>query len=98
MDDTVIKLQQATDRADAAVKECFEKFKKSEEAVRLARVLLKDLSEDEQQRIRVTDTMLPELLGMLQIDTEAYETAVKRHETNKRYLERYKTKHVVNEH
>ena len=95
MDDTILKLQQASDQADAAVKDCFAKLKKSEDAVMMAKSLLKDLDEEDQQRIQVTDTMLPELLGMLQADNEAYETVVKRCETNKRYLELYKTKAVA---
>ncbi|KAI2496669.1 hypothetical protein MHU86_17816 [Fragilaria crotonensis] len=92
MEDTIIKLQQASDQADTAVKDCYAKFKESENAVMMAKTLLKDLDEDDQQRIKVTDTMLPELLGILLTDKEAYETAVKRFETNKRYLALYKMK------
>lgn len=95
MDDTVNKLQQATDQADAAVKACFAKLKRSEDAVMMAKTLLKDLDEEDQGRIKVADTRLPELLGILQNDKEAYETAVNRYETNKRYLELYKTKAVA---
>jgi hypothetical protein len=91
MDDKVLKLKQATDQAEADVNSWFAKLKKSEEAVLAAKALLAHLDEDEQVRIMVTDTKLPELLGMLQVDRDAYETAVKRFKTNARYLELYTT-------
>lgn len=89
MDDKVLKLRQVTDQAEADVHYWFVKVQKSEEAVLAAKALLAHLDDDEQARIMVTDTKLPELLGMLHVDRDAYETAVKRYETNKRYLELY---------
>ena len=90
--DKALKLQQATDQAEADVNKCFAKVQRSKEAVLAAKTLLANLDEDEQERIMVTDTTLPELLEMLQVDRDAYETAVKRYETNKRYLALYTAK------
>jgi hypothetical protein len=92
MNDKVIKLQLATDQAEATVNQCFASLQESKEAVRAVKALLQHLDEEEQQRIKVSDTKLPELLAMLQAAQDAHETAVKRYETNKKYLELYKQK------
>lgn len=87
--DTVAKLQKATDEAEAEMKRLKLAYDDSDTAVKAAKDLLKQLDEEEQRRIKVTDTKLPELLAGHTAVEEAYETARKRFETNKRYLDMY---------
>jgi hypothetical protein len=92
VDDKVTKLQAATDKALFDVVECQKNVQESEKAATVVKALLRDLDEEEQQRVKVTDTRLPELLALLVAAREAHATAVKRYETNKRYLELYTQK------
>jgi GTP cyclohydrolase II len=87
VDDKITKLQAATEKALLDVVECQKSVQESEKAVNVVKALLRDLDKEEQQRVKVTDTKLPELLAMLIAAREANATAVTRYETNKRYLE-----------
>lgn len=91
-DDKVAKLQAATDQALFDVVQLHKELQAAEKAVQVTKALLRDLDEEEQQRIKVTDTKLPELLAMAHAAREAHATATKRYETNNRYLEIYKQK------
>jgi hypothetical protein len=57
-----------------------------------AKALLRKLDPEEQAKIQVNDTQLPELLDMEAVAQEQYETSRKRFETNKRYLDSMKEK------
>ena len=50
------------------------------------------MPKEEQEKIQVTDTKLPELLDLLATASENYETSQQRYETNKRYLDMLKHK------
>ena len=60
--------------------------------VAAAKALLQQLDPQEQERLKVTDTALPELLARHQLAQEAVETTQKRHATNVRYLQVWQEK------
>lgn len=63
-----------------------EALEDSQMRVDTAKALLKQMDPEEQQRIMVSDTKLPELLALHTKAKEDYETSLKRYETNKKYL------------
>ena len=92
MDDKIHKLQIATDEAAAQVQQLQGALQDAQQRVQAAKELLKQLDPEEQARIQVNDTALPELLGSLSKCQEEYDVAVKRLETNKKYLRIIKAK------
>eukprot|EP00545_Synedropsis_sp_CCMP1620_P015132 CAMPEP_0119014352 /NCGR_PEP_ID=MMETSP1176-20130426/9552_1 /TAXON_ID=265551 /ORGANISM="Synedropsis recta cf, Strain CCMP1620" /LENGTH=137 /DNA_ID=CAMNT_0006967509 /DNA_START=41 /DNA_END=454 /DNA_ORIENTATION=+ len=91
-DAKVAKLQAATDKALFDLVQCQQNLQESENAVQVVKGLLRELDEEEQQRVKVADTKLPELLALLVAAKDSHVTATKRYETNQRYLELYKQK------
>ena len=92
MEDKISKLQEATRDAKEDLEKRKIAFEASEEAVAVAKLLLRELTQEEQERITVTETKLPELLANYQICKDAYETSLSRYETNKKYLEKMNIK------
>jgi predicted nucleic acid-binding Zn-ribbon protein len=92
MDDKIAKLQIATNEAETKMKKDKEALEDSQKRVDAAKTLLRELDEEEQNTIQVSDTKLPELLALHNIAKEEYESSEKRYETNKRYLTIYKEK------
>ena len=87
MDDKIAKLEAATADSEKDVLRNLEVLSDATERVRVAKALLKQMPQEDQEKIPITDTKLPELLDMLAMATENYETSQQRYETNKRYLE-----------
>ena len=90
--DKVKKLEIATNHANAAMLEA--KIALDEATVRLnnAKHLLRQLDSEEQQKIEVNDTMLPELLELQLVAKTRYDEAKARYDTNLKYLHLYKQK------
>ena len=92
MEDKVAKLQAASVEAESQMQKHKQVLKGSQERVDAAKALLRQVPEEEQSKIFIADTKLPELLEMHAIAKEEYETSQKRYETNKRYLSLCKEK------
>lgn len=92
MEDKIEKLEIATKEAEVQVQIDKAALEDSQARVDAAKALLRELSEEEQSKIQVTDTKFPELLAMHTQAKESYESSVKRYETNQRYLNLYKEK------
>lgn len=90
MDDSKIaKLKDATDKAKEEMDQKHREVKDSQERLDVAKELLQSLEPEEQLKIKMSDTKLPELIAMHQLAQDAYETAVKRYETNQKYLDKF---------
>mmetsp|Transcript_28232 Transcript_28232/g.81640 ORF Transcript_28232/g.81640 Transcript_28232/m.81640 type:complete len:119 (-) Transcript_28232:1180-1536(-) len=87
MEDKIAKLEAATSQAEKDVLRDLELLSDATERVRVAKALLKQMPQEDQEKIPITDTKLPELLDLLATATENYETSQQRYQTNKRYLE-----------
>lgn len=92
MEAKIEKLQKATDEAEAQMNKDKEALEDSQTRVDTAKALLKQLDPEEQERIQVSDTKLPELLALHTKAKEDYETSLKRYDTNKKYLKLYQEK------
>jgi hypothetical protein len=92
MEDKIEKLKKETDEAEAQMKENKESLEDSKLRVDTAKELLKQLDPEEQQRIKVSETKLPELITLHTKAKEDYETSLQRFETNKRCLKIYEAK------
>ena len=71
----IAKLQEATEQArqDTELKERI--LKDSKERLEAAKALLQSMDVEDQQRIPISDTQYPELLGLHQLAKDEYETA-----------------------
>ena len=92
MEAKLAKLQTATDEAETLVQKHKEALEDASNRVEVAKSLLRSLDAEEQSRILVSDTKLPELLGLQALAKEEYETSLQRYETNKRYLTLFREK------
>ena len=92
MEDKIAKLEAATAYSEKDLLRNLEVLSDATERVRVAKALLKSMPKEEQEKIQVTDTKLPELLDLLATASENYETSQQRYETNKRYLDMLKHK------
>uniref|UniRef100_A0A7S1ZQ15 Uncharacterized protein n=1 Tax=Trieres chinensis TaxID=1514140 RepID=A0A7S1ZQ15_TRICV len=92
MEGKLAQLQAATDEAEKQVLENLRALDDATQRVKVAKSLLRSLDAEEQEKILVTDTKLPELLDLLAHATEKYETSQKKYETNMKYLALLKLK------
>ena len=92
MTSAVEKLQKATEEANLKFSEAQLALDDSQGRLDDAKEALQHLDKEEQEKIKVTDTMLPELLEMHALAKETFDVAKKRYETNKRYLAIYEAK------
>ena len=92
MDAKIAKLQTATDEAESELKSAQAALEDSETRLDAAKQLLKQLDPEEQMKIQVNDTKLPELLELHALAKDRYETAKGRFETNQRYLKMFQEK------
>ena len=92
MSDKVKKLQIVTEEAMEQMNKTKSAFEDSLRRLEAAKELLREMSPEDQQKIQVNATKLPELIEMHANATEAYEEAKKRYETNSRYLQLFKAK------
>jgi len=87
--DKVAKLQHATDAARAVMIQKEREYKDAQERLDVAKLLLQSMDAQDQQKITLGDTKLPELLALCQMAKDEYETSLKRYETNQRYLHKF---------
>ena len=92
MEDKLAKLKKASAEADKAMNKAREAFEDSERRLNAAKELLKNMDEEDQKKIQVNDTKLPELLELHTLAKEEYVTAQKRHETNLKYVKIFEDK------
>ena len=92
MEAKVAKLQAATIEAEQDVRKHLELVDDATKRLQAAKALLKQIDPDEQEKIMVNDTNLPELLDLLARATHEYESSLNRYETNKKYLALLKAK------
>ena len=92
MEGKITKLQTATDEAETLVQQHKKVLEYACTRVDAAKALLRQLDPEEQAKIQVNDTQLPEFLDLKAVAQEQYETSRKRFETNKRYLDSMKEK------
>ena len=92
MSDKINKLQIATDNAMEEMNARKLAFEDSRKRLEATKELLKGLSPEDQQKIQVNETKLPELIELHMQATSAYEEAKKRYETNSRYLQLFRAK------
>ena len=92
MSDKIRKLQIATENAMEEMNRTKVAYEDSSKRLEAAKELLKGLPPEEQQKIQVNDTKLPELIELHMQATNAYEEAKKRYETNSRYLQLFRAK------
>mmetsp|Transcript_16909 Transcript_16909/g.32019 ORF Transcript_16909/g.32019 Transcript_16909/m.32019 type:complete len:101 (-) Transcript_16909:2036-2338(-) len=86
MSDKVQKLQLATDEAKDYMMKTKASFDDSLRRLNAAKEALRAMDQEDQERIQVNDTKLPELLDLHRMATEEYQDAKCRYETNLRYL------------
>ena len=92
MSGKIVKLQMATDEAKVKLDETKAAYADSLRRLNAAKEALREMDEEDQKKIQVNDTKLPELLDLHRLATEAYGDAKSRYETNLRYLELFKAK------
>jgi len=90
--DKIAKLQTATDNAKLEMITTKTTYDDSLQRLNAAKELLRNMDPEDQAKIQVNDTKLPELIDMHAAATEAYKGAKSRFETNARYLELFKAK------
>jgi 3-oxoacyl-ACP reductase-like protein len=86
------RLQLATDEAKDCLSKAKTAFDDSLRRLNAAKEALREMDPEDQERIQVNDTKLPELLDLHSIATEEYNNARSRYETNLRYLTMLKEK------
>jgi hypothetical protein len=90
MDDKTTKLQAATDEAEEQVKVCKQALDLAETQLNQAKQRLKSLPQEEQEKLQVNDTELPELLETHVRAQNLHESVLARYNSNKRYLDAFK--------
>jgi dsDNA-specific endonuclease/ATPase MutS2 len=92
MDDKINKLQAATDEAEEQLKVCQQALDMAEQQLSDVKNKYRNLPQEEQERLQVNDTELPELIETQIRAKNVYDTVLKRYETNKRYVDAMKAK------
>ncbi len=86
------KLQEATLKAEEEVRVAQKELEDSSTRLNTAKDLLRQLDPEDQAKIKVGETKLPELLDLHILAKEKYDSALTRLETNKRYLSIFQKK------
>mmetsp|Transcript_8643 Transcript_8643/g.13034 ORF Transcript_8643/g.13034 Transcript_8643/m.13034 type:complete len:96 (-) Transcript_8643:209-496(-) len=92
MSDKVEKLRVATEGSKERMDRAKAAFDDSLRRLNAAKEALREMDQEDQNKIMINDTQLPELIDLHSISTEEYNEAKSRHETNLRYLELFKAK------
>jgi len=92
MDEKITKLQAATDEAEEQMKVCKEALDMTEKQLAAAKAKYKELPMEEQEKLQVNNTELPEWIETKIRAKNVYETVEARYNTNKRYLDACKAK------
>jgi len=85
-DDRTAKLQTAIDDARSELVRTKTAHDESLRRLDAAKELLRNMDPEDQAKIQINDTKLPELIDLHAAAIDAYRTAKKRFETNVRYL------------
>lgn len=88
----VQKLQLATQEAEERMIRAKAAFDDSLRRLDAAKEALREMDQEDQERIQINDTKLPELLDLHHIAAEEYGDAKSRYETNLRYLSMFQAK------
>lgn len=92
MEDKFAKLQIATGEAEIAMDKAKTSFDDSLRRLNMAKEALREMDEEDQKKIEINDTKLPELLDLHRVASEEYGAAKSRYETNSKYLILFKAK------
>lgn len=84
--DKVAKLQKATEQSLQDVTKAKSEYDDSLFRLNSAKELLQAMDKEDQEKIMINDTKIPELLELHSIAKQRYEEAKVRYETNDRYL------------
>lgn len=90
MSGRVEKLEQATMEAKERMDIAKAAFDGSLIRLNAAKEALREMDEEDQKRIQINDTRLPEIIDMHSMATKGYGEEKSRYETNLRYLELFK--------
>lgn len=86
MEAKLSQIKKATSDAEAEMLKAKEAYDDSERRLNAAKELLRNMDHEDQKKIMVNDTNLPELLELHSIAKEAYSNSQKRYETNAKYV------------
>jgi hypothetical protein len=86
MESKVAKLQEATEQSLQDVTNAKSEYDDSLFRLKSAKELLQAMDKEDQEKMMINDTKLPELLELHSIAKQRYEEAKVRYETNDRYL------------
>lgn len=92
MEDKIAKLQAATDEAEKQVEVCRQALEMAEKDLSDAKAKYRQLPMEEQEKLQVNDTELPELIETHLRAKNLLETVEAKYATNKRYLQVFKAK------
>jgi chromosome segregation ATPase len=92
MEEKIAKLQAATDEAEENLKVCKQALDMAEQQLADVKARYQELPREEQEKLQVNDTELPELIETQIRAKHLYETVQARYNTNKRYLDAFKAK------
>lgn len=92
MSDKIAKLQEATDKSKTDLDKAKGAFDDSERRLDSAKEALRAMDPEDQKKIQINETRLPELMDFHRIAAEEYGVAKSRFETNARYLQLFKAK------
>jgi hypothetical protein len=80
------QLKKATADAEGEMLKTKEALQDSEKRLNAAKELLRNMDPEDQKKIKVTDTKLPELLELYSVAKEAHSVSQNRYETNLKYV------------
>jgi|AntRauTorckE5430_2_1112549.scaffolds.fasta_scaffold02436_5 DNA repair exonuclease SbcCD ATPase subunit len=92
MSDKIEKLDKATNEAKKLMDGAKTAFDDSLVRLNAAKEALREMDEEDQKRIQINDTKLPDLIDLHSRATEEYSEAKSRYETNVKYLDLLKAK------
>lgn len=92
MSDKIEKLEVATREAKERMEKTKAAFDDSLRRLEAAKEALREMDKEDQEKIMINDTKLPELIDLHRSATEEYGEAKSRYETNQRYLNMFKAK------
>lgn len=86
MEAKLSQLKKATSEAEKEMTNAKKAYEDSQRRLDAAKELLQNMDEEDQKKIKINDTKLPELLELHSIAKDSYEVSQKKYETNKKYV------------
>ena len=86
MEAKLSQLKNATKEAESQMLKAKELFDDAEQRLTAAKDLLKQMDAEDQKKIQVNDTKLPEILDLYSIAKESYDESKARYESNMKYV------------